>query len=57
MCSSDLCLIAAVASLLRGTRYVHELHAASPAPPTAAQGTGRAPASVTAGASATDGPA
>jgi MFS family permease len=30
------CLIAAVASLLRGTRYVHELHAESPAPATAA---------------------
>ena len=26
------CLIAAVASLLRGSRYVHELHGASPAP-------------------------
>ena len=30
------CLIAAVASLLRGSRYVHELHAGSRAPATAA---------------------
>jgi hypothetical protein len=30
------CLIAAVASLLRGSRYVHELHAGSPAPATGA---------------------
>jgi hypothetical protein len=35
------CLIAALASLLRGTRYVHELHAASPAPATAADAAGQ----------------
>jgi MFS family permease len=34
------CLIAAVASLLRGRRYVHELHAASAAPVTAAGAAG-----------------
>ena len=32
------CLIAAVASLLRGSRYVHELHGASPAPAAGAAG-------------------
>jgi hypothetical protein len=41
------CLIAAVASLLRGSRYVHELHGASPAPATVPHGTGR-PLAITA---------
>jgi hypothetical protein len=35
------CLIAAVASLLRGSRYVHELHGASAAPVTAAGAAGQ----------------
>jgi hypothetical protein len=39
------CLIAAVASLLRGGQYVHELHAESPAPATVPHGT-RQPAAV-----------
>jgi hypothetical protein len=40
------CLIAAVASLLRGKRYVHEVHAAGPAAPVeaAARAEGAAPA-------------
>ena len=42
------CLVAAVVSLLRGTRYIHELHAASPVGATAAQGNRRAPASAAA---------
>ena len=41
------CLIAAVASLLRGRRYVHELHGAAPAPATVPHDT-RQPAAIAA---------
>jgi len=44
------CLIAAMASLLRGRRYVHELHGAAPAPATVPHGT-RPPAAVAVAAS------
>jgi hypothetical protein len=40
------CLIAAVASLMRGSRYVHELHGASEAPATAQHDAARPAATV-----------